>query len=284
MPRLVHRILVAVCVAGLVTAAIAQFGGRRRARPGVGPVDRGNVPTWPVDENMPADLFTFARIHYTSSQPERSSFAWFTDYPDAELNLSYRLQQLTALKVSPEPRVIDLTDPQLTDYPWLFMSGAGNITLSDEEARALRAYLLNGGFLMVDDFWGQAEWDGVYRAMKQVLPGREPVDLPRQHQIFHCVYDLPDSLSLQTSNLRAATSNRDTGVTWEDNHEGGNTRDVHFRALYDDKGRMMVIFCHNTDNGDGWEEESSDPWFFTTFSEKKNYPLAINILYYVMTH
>jgi len=137
---------------------------------------------------------------------------------------------------------------------------------------------------MLDDCWSQTEWDGFYSAIKQVLPDREPVDLPRSHPIFHCVFDLPDDLSLQTPNMPFATRNRNSGITWEDNHEGGNTRDVHFRGIFDDKGRMMVMICHNTDNGDGWEEESSDPWFFSEFSEKKNYPLGFNILFYAMTH
>ena len=273
-----------VCVACLITTALGQFGGRRRPMYGSGPIDRGNVPSWPVDEKFPRDLFTFARIRYQSSGPERSSYAWWTDFPDADLNMSYRLEQLTALKVNPEPEVLDITDPALFHYPWVFMSGAGNIVISDEEARILRKYLINGGFMMVDDFWGQAEWDGVQRAMKKIFPDREPVDLPRSHPLFHCLFDLPDSLSLQTPNIGWAMRNRYTGVTWEDNHAGGNTRDVHFRALLDDKGRMMVFFAHNTDNGDGWEEESSDPWFFTEFSEKKNYPLGFNIIFYIMTH
>jgi hypothetical protein len=101
-------------------------------------------------------VFTFARIKYTSSRPERTSFAWRTDYPSADFNLSYRLQQLTSLKVNPEPKVVALDDPQLFHYPWTIMSGVGNLILTDREASVLRAYLLNGGFLMVDDFWGQA--------------------------------------------------------------------------------------------------------------------------------
>jgi hypothetical protein len=269
---------------GAAGVALTQFGGGRRSPAGSGPIDRGNVPTWEVDRSAPKDVFTFARIKYRSSGPERSSYAWFTDYPDADLNLSYRLQELTALKVNPDPKLLEVTDPQLADYPWILMSGVGNWIVDDREAAALRAYLLTGGFLMVDDFWGQAEWDGFARTMKQVLPGREPVDLPRSHPIFHCVYDLPDELSLQTPNIRAAMASRGTGVTWEDNHAGGNTRDVHFRAILDDQHRIMVLICHNTDNGDGWEEEGADPWFFSTFSEKKNYPLAINIIVYAMTH
>jgi hypothetical protein len=284
---LARKSVIALCALGLAAAAFAQMsGGRRRSRGGMdgGPIDRGNVPTWAVDEAFPRDIFTFARIRYTSSGRERSSFAWWTDYPDADLNLSYRLQQLTAIKVNPEPKVVDLTDPELFDYPWAFMSGPGNIVLTDHETERLRTYLLNGGFLMVDDFWGQTEWDGVARALKKVFPDREPVDVPRSHRIFHCVYNLPDDLPLQTSNVGAATGNRENGVTWEDGHAGGNTRDIHFRAIYDDKGRIMVFLCHNTDNGDGWEEEDTDPWFFHNFSEKKNYPLAINIIFYAMTH
>lgn len=279
-----RRSVIMVCVLGLLATVLAQFDSRRRSRPGVGPVDRGNIPTWPLDDRFPQDVFTFARLQYTSTGRERTSFAWWTDHPDADLNLSYRLQELTALKVSPEPKVVEITDPHLFDYPWVFMSGVGNIILDEREAGILRTYLLSGGFLMVDDFWGQAEWDGFYRALKQVFPDREPVDLRRSDPIFHCVYDLPDDRSLQTPNIRAAIASRTTGITWEDSHAGGNTRDTHFRAVCDDRGRMMVMICHNTDNGDGWEEEGTDQWFFRTFSENKNYPLAINILFYAMTH
>lgn len=281
---MLSRTLTILCLLGLIGGAFGQFGGRRRFQPNTAPIDRGNVPVWPVAPGFAHDVFTFARLKYTSSRPERSSFAWWTDYPDADLNLSFRLQQLTSLKVNPEPKVLEITDPQLSGYPWAIMSGVGNITLNEAEVRALRGYLLNGGFLMVDDFWGQAEWDGFYRAMKQVLPDREPVDLPRSHPVFHCVYDLPDGQSLQTPNIRSAMANRGTGITWEDDHAGGNTREPHFRAIFDAQGRMMVMICHNTDNGDGWEEEGSDPWFFNTFSAKRNYPLGINILFYAMTH
>src|SRR5439155_1114110 len=147
-----------------------QFRGRRRPAYGAGVLDRGNVPSWPVDEKFAMEVFTFARLKYNSTGWERSSYAWWTDYPDADLNLSYRLQQLTALKVNPEPKVVEITDAGLFSYLWGFMIGAGN------------------------------------------------------------------------------------------------------------------IICHHTDNGDGWEEERSDPWFFSEFSEKKNYPLGFNIIFYAMTH
>ena len=163
-----------------VAGAVAQFRGggwRRRAPSGVGPVDRGNVPTWPIDPAFSKDVFTFARIRYRSSW-ERQSLAWYTDYPDADLNLSFRLQQFTSLKVNPDPKLLEFTDPELFDYPWVFMSGVGNMVINDEEAAVLRKYLLNGGFLMVDDFWGEDEWQSFYTAIKQVFPDREG-NLPR---------------------------------------------------------------------------------------------------------
>ena len=101
-----------------ITGAFAQWtrsdgGGSRPSAFRGGKVDRGNIPSWSVNPQFQHDVFTFARIHYNSSGRERSSYAWFTDFPDADLNLSFRLQQLTSLKVDPEPHVLDITDPEL---------------------------------------------------------------------------------------------------------------------------------------------------------------------------
>lgn len=279
-------LLVWACAIALALTAWAQFRGRGRPAfdANGAPVDRGDVPTWPLDAEFARDSFTFARLKYNSSRPERTSYAWWTDYPDADLNLSYRLHQLTSLKVNPDPKIVEITDPALFDYPWVIMSGPGNIDLTRQEAEILRRYLTTGGFLMVDDFWGQAEWDGVHRALKQIFPDREPEDLPRSDRLFHGLFNIPDDRPLQTPNMRAAIAGRDAGITWEDGHAGGNTRDVHFRALRDDRGRIVVLLCHNTDNGDGWEMESVDSWYFSEFSEKKSYPLGFNILIYALTH
>ena len=74
---------------------------------------------------------------------------------------------------------------------------------------------------------------------------------------------------------------RGQGITWERGEEG---RQVHYKGIFDDKGRMMVIICHNTDLGDGWEREGVYEYYFREFSEKKAYPLGINIVFYAMTH
>jgi hypothetical protein len=268
--------------AALAASAVAQFrgGGRRITAPEPGqPVDRGGIPTWPVDPHFRKDLFTFARVKYRSTY-ERQSLAWYTDYPDADLNLSFRLQQYSSIKVDPEPKVVELTDPALFDYPWLFMSGVGNIVIDDGEAAALRRYLLNGGFLMVDDFWGEREWESFAAAMGKVFPGRAIEDVPRSHRIFHCLFDIPDERPLQTTNVNFARRYRSTGRTWERE----DAKEAHYRAVYDDRRRMMVFICHNTDTGDGWEEEGTDAWYFQEFSENKCYPLAFNVVFYSMTH
>ena len=201
-----------------------------------------------------------------------------TDFPDSDLNFSFRLQQLTSLKVDPNGRILRLTDPDLFQYPFIYMIEPGQISLSTDEAVALRRYLLNGGFLMVDDFWGEFEWSNFYTAIKQVFPDREPVELPLEHPIFHCVYDLKEKP--QIPSVGVALNGRSRGITWE--REDAKT--PHYRAIFDDKNRMMAIICHNTDLGDGWEREGEDRWYFTEFSEKKAYPLGINIVFYAMTH
>ncbi|PYM12714.1 MAG: hypothetical protein DME18_10665 [Verrucomicrobia bacterium] len=89
MNALIRRTVAFTCLIGVMTAAIAQFRGRRRPAYGAGVLDRGNVPSWPVDEKFAMEVFTFARLKYNSTGWERSSYAWWTDYPDADLNLSY---------------------------------------------------------------------------------------------------------------------------------------------------------------------------------------------------
>jgi hypothetical protein len=187
---------------------------------------------------------------------------------------------MTSLKVDPNCRVLEITDPELFRFPFIYIVEPGDLAFTSEEVPILRRYLLNGGFLMVDDFWGEDEWDNMAEAIAQVFPNRQWVDLPRTHPIFHCVFDLPNDLNLQVPNVALGTASQYHGITWERE----DAREVHVRAIFDDKGRMMVLATHNTDNGDGWEREGENEYFFREFSEKKSYPLGINIIFYAMTH
>jgi hypothetical protein len=245
------------------------------------------TPSWTNTVGFENDVFTFARIRC-----DRTSLAyrdywsggeWWIDFPDSDLNLSFRLQQMTSIKVNPDGRVLNLTDKELFDYPWIYMVEPGHLLLKDEEVPVLRKYLLNGGVLMADDFWGDQQWEGFHSQLKRVLPEREFIELPMEHPIFHSVFSLDGPKSkLQTPNVRQGEYSQYDGITWEDH--GPGSEEMHVRAILDDKGRIMVIATHNTDNGDGWEREGENVYFFREFSEKRAYPLGINIIFYLMTH
>jgi hypothetical protein len=241
-------------------------------------VGRGDVPDWEIDKRFPKDLFTFVRIQYDSLGYGRGG-GWDTDFRDSDLNFSLRLQQLTSMKVNPEPIVLRLTDPKLFDYPFIYIIEPGRLTFHDEEVFALRRYCLNGGFLMVDDFWGDEEYNNLYNELKRVFPDREPTEVPLEHEIFHCVYDLKEKP--QVPSIHAAWSGSDQ--TWEPRY-GSDTSIPYYKAIYDDEQRIMVFICHNTDLGDGWEREGENQWYFEEFSVKKAYPMGINIVTYAMTH
>ena len=281
-----HRrtLLVAVSLLAILVvaaAAVAQRGRRgwgwnREVRPEE--MDRGGVPVWTNDERFKEDVFTFVRVRYGSGGGYGRGGRWDTDYPDADLNFSYRLQELTALQTDPYGKVVELTDEKLFDYPFLYLIEPGRMWLEDAEVENLRRYLLNGGFLMVDDFWGQYEWDNFYENIKRVFPDREPVELPLEHEIFHCVYDLK-----KKPQIPSIHSDWESGYT-TDRPWDPSAVDVHYYGIFDDKGRMMTIICHNTDVGDGWEREGLSQAYFKQFSEKWSYPMGINIVVYAMTH
>jgi hypothetical protein len=293
MKRLTPVILLFLVVSGLVMAQ-RRYGSRsyggggwpgdntRTAREL--PSGSTGTPTWENPRGYEKDVFTFARIRYSSGYGGgyyyRRGGNWLTDAPDSDLNLSYRLQQMTSMKVDPDGRFVNLTDPDLVEFPWIYIVEPGPLSFSDEEVIALRKYLLNGGFLMFDDFWGASAWQNVEREMKRVFPDRSFSELSLDHPLYHCVFEIKSKG--QVPNVGTGEQSQYTGVTWE-NHDG-DTQTVHHRAIHDDKGRMMVIATHNTDNGDGWEREGEYEYYFKNFSEKIAYPLGINIIFYVMTH
>lgn len=239
------------------------------------------TPIWTNHAAFDQDVFTFARLRYT--RMESASWGaghWWSDFPDSDLNLSFRLQQVTSMKVDPNGRPLDITDKDLVNYPWVYMVEPGRLTLTKEEVAILRKYLLNGGFLMADDFWGEPQWDNFEREFKRIFPDRAFTELPMEHPLFHCVFDFKGPKnSLQTPNVLTAKR----GISYE-THDGEPCTEMHVRAILDDKGRIMVLATHNCDNGDGWEREGEDDQFFHEFCEKRAYPLAINIIFYAMTH
>lgn len=227
--------------------------------------------SWTIPPQFKHDTFTFVRLR-PQDHPE-----WWTDYPDSDLNFPFRLQQLTSLKVNPESRVLDIENPELKNYPFTYIVEPGFMRLTDREAKILREYLLNGGFLMLDDFWGDLEWRNVYENVKRIFPDREPIELELDHPIFHTIFDLDEKP--QCPSIEVAMSGRSTGVFWEKGGKG-----AHYYGVFDDNDRMVMIICRNTDLGDSWEREGENQWFFEEFSQKRGYPMGLNIVFYMMTH
>lgn len=281
LQRMIRSPLVWLMIAAPLIVSISSIssGQRGRRRTAVLPdgtiVDRQGVPEWSLEDEFKGDVFTFARVQYDSGRWDK----WRTDFPDSDLNFSFRLQQLTSIKVDPNPITVTLDDPRIFEHPFLYMIEPGDmLPLSQPEIDGLRRYCLNGGFMMVDDFWGEWEYHTFYEQIKRVFPDREPQELPLEHEIFHCVYDLPSKP--QVPSINQAVGGRAYGITWE----RPDAEEVHYRAIFDDENRIMVLICHNTDLGDGWEREGVDEWYFHEFSEKLAYPMGINIVTYAMTH
>jgi hypothetical protein len=235
----------------------------------------------PKRDIFPGDVFTFCRIQYDSGW--RRGGGWMTDYNDSDINFSTRLEELTTIKVNRDERgrvkhaVVRLTDKELFNYPFIYLIEPGGLTFSEAECERLRSYLLRGGFLMVDDFWGEEEWANFEREFSRVMPPEEyPLTpLPLSHEIFHCVFEVKEYPQIPSVHAWLGT-----GLTYE----RYDAKEPHFRGVFDKKGRLMTIVCHNTDLGDGWEREDWDESYFREFSAKKAYPMGINIVVYAMTH
>jgi hypothetical protein len=269
---------------------------------------------WTNPPGFERDVFTFTRVIYKQntsqgSRPTPGPLRWVNDYPDSDLDLSFRLQQITSMKVDPDGRVLKLTDPTqffvnlsssrpdyrqvklsdlaVFDYPFIYVVKPGGMELRNEEVPVLRQYLLNGGVLMADDFWGDSQWNVFEAQIKRALPERRWQELPLNHPIFHCVFPLnvPDIDKVQVPSIHRWERGQDTGFYggWAAFRGDGDPH-MHLRTWLDDKGRIMVIATHNSDNGDGWEREGENPEYFRLFSETRAYPLGINIVFYVMTH
>ena len=235
-----------------------------------------------IDPAFKEDVFTFARLKFDAERGYEfgGGRLWDDDSPEADLNVIFRLYETTSLKVRPGLHYIDITTNELANYPFVYVAAAGRLVLSGAEADCLRRYMLNGGFGMADDFWGDDQWHHFYEQLKGIFPNREPVELTLDHPIFHTVFKfktLPQIPSVGTF-MRFGLP-YDPGWPYDEKNH-----DPHYYAVYDDKNRMMMLICHNNHYGDGWEHEGDDHTYFDTFSEPMGYPMLINILVYAMSH
>ncbi|MEX2264246.1 MAG: DUF4159 domain-containing protein [Bryobacteraceae bacterium] len=232
--------------------------------------------------------FHFIRMEYSdmpqvqrrfgfSSRSGRGEGWWRMDWPDAERHFTMGVQRLTRIDTG-EPRHFRLTDDRLFDHPWIYATQVGWWDLSDAEAERLREYLLRGGFLMVDDFYGPEQWEAFRRTMDRVLPNRQIVEISESDSIMHVLYDI-QAKDLQfipgTRHLRRGPGGR----VFVDQPPGAVPS---WRAIYDDRDRMVVAINFNMDVADAWEyaDWPEYPEALTSLA----YRFGINYIVYSMTH
>jgi len=230
--------------------------------------------------------WTYCRGFYDSNRYEDGGQGWRTDYPGADNNFSVRLAELTFVRVKinpdgqPDNVVVRLDDPLLFRCPMLYMEDVGTMRLSDDEIKGLRNYLVKGGFLYVDDFWGVAAWEQWADEIGRVLPpGQYPIqDIPLDHAIMHTLYDV--KAIEQVSSIQYWYR---SGGSVSERERWGESAHSDFRGIVDEKGRLMVVMTHNTDISDTWEREGENREYFDRFSPD-GYAIGVNIVLYGLTH
>ena len=242
------------------------------------------------DAPMPvrAAEFHFLRLEYTdlpqfhrrwgySSRDGQGSGWWNVDWPAAENHFTVGLQRLTRVDTG-DPRHLRLTDDRIFDYPWIYATQAGWWGLTDAETAHLREYLLRGGFLVVDDFWGPEQW-GVFRqTMARVFPDRPITDIGETDSVMHVLYDIEQkdlTFIPGSRHLRRGPN----GTVQIVQPEGTKPA---WRAMYDDKNRMVVAVNFNTDVADAWE--FADVPYYPAEMTTLAYRYGINYVVYSMTH
>jgi len=197
-----------------------------------------------------AQSFSVARVHYGGGGD------WYSD-PSSIPNLLTYLEKNTPVSTVDEDIHIKLTDKDIYQYPYLYLTGHGNIRLTENEVISLRSILMNNGFLHADDNYGL---DASFRReLKRVFPNKELVPLPNDHPIFHNYFSFPN------------------GLPKVHEHDGKPPQAL---ALFEED-RMIVLYTYESDLGDGWEDASvhEDPWPVREAALK----MGVNIIYYSLT-
>jgi len=273
-----HIILLLAGLVALVMAVRVDAQFRQRGFRGFGNLMSGDIAT---DKDFDG-AFHFCRVMFR--QDFRGDGGnWSVDYPRADINLSVRLSELTRADVSmkngePNPLLIRLTDDAMFRCPFIMMTEVGSAFFDEKEAARLREYLLKGGFLWADDFWGSYAWEWWVGQFSKVLPPAEYpiIDLPMNHPLFSSQFVIQKVPQIASINYWASSG----GDTSE---RGADSKDAHARAVLDKHGNIMVLMTHNTDLGDSFEREGDDPQYFYQMSVP-GYAFGINALLYAFTH
>ena len=198
--------------------------------------------------------------------------SWSQDYPRADRHFAVALRRLTRINVRSVEQPVNLDDgDDVYNWPWLAAGEMGDWKLTESQIEKLRDYLLRGGFLMLDDFWGTEEWDRFFETMRLVFPDRPIVEIDNADPVFHAVYDLDDRYQVPGQwALGRGTTYRSDGYR------------AYWKGIYDEHGRLMVTMDFNSDVGDSWEW-ADDPRYPEKFSAL-GIRIGINYVVYSLTH
>ena len=227
--------------------------------------------------------FHYCRLVYRGASNGNGG-SWRTDYPNADINMSVRLSELTKVLVSregsgsPNHLLVRVSGDELFQCPLVIMSAPGSALIDDEEATRLREYLLKGGMLWTDDSWGSYQWAHWTNELRKVLPAADyPIfDVPLDHALFRTQFEVTEIPQIPNIGFFL----RSGGGTSE---QGTDSATPYVRGIADRDGRLMVLMTHNTDIQDAWEREGEDPSYFYAFSPR-GYAFGINAILYGLTH
>lgn len=199
---------------------------------------------------------------------------WGTDFPASDCKFMWGVQRITNVRVYDKtPHLVSALDPDIFRYPYLYIVSPHRMVLSSKEAENLREYLLRGGFLHADDYWGREQRETVEDSMSQIFPDRKIERLNLDHEVFRTFFNV-DTV-MQIPMYRRGCNGSET---WEQRSE----IDPRIYGISDDNGRLMVLLTYNSDLGDAWE------WMdLPCYPEKYSgqaYRMGINFMIYAMTH
>ncbi len=236
----------------------------------------------PSDYHVPAE-FVVGRLMYPSRGGGRMGRGggnwteggtnWAVDYPKGDRTFIRLLKRLSLIDARSVEQPVNPDDgDDIFDWPFLIVGMPGSWELTDEQAGKIREYLLRGGYLLCDSFFGTREWAGFEIGLKQIFPDRPVIDLPDDHPMFHTVYDLAERK--QVGNFRSMMGR---GVPYRD--DGAISQ---WRGIVDDEGRVMVAIAFNNDLGDSWQ--LADEPQYPQEDSNLGIRLGVNYAVYALTH
>ncbi len=263
-------ILSAVLLTGASSWLVAA---QRQGRFPFGGDDDDDPSLMPTNTNQRSE-WTFARYHYGSGDEGfyfRGFRRWAADYPKSDRQFVMGVRRLTRIDTHVSEQVVDGNSDEIFNWPWVFVEDAGAWSINKPEAGRLREYLLRGGFIMLDDTHGNYEWDNLLRVTTAIFPDRRIEDLQDSDELFHVLYDLDDRFQIPG-----------TRFIWGGRRYTADEKVPSWRGIRDEKGRIVIAICHNSDVGDAWEWADSPD--YPEKATSLSFRLGINYIIYGMTH